>query len=73
MYLLIDDMFRYLKVVLWSFLGLREKHAFETDQKKTQTDCFDCSWDIGLYSIYCCINWSRTNCCIQPAANFRVF
>ena len=34
MYLLIDDMFRYLKVVLWSFLGLREKHAFETDQKK---------------------------------------
>ena len=34
MYLLIDDMFRYLKAVLWSFLGLREKHAFETDQKK---------------------------------------
>ena len=27
-------MFRYLKTVLWSFLGLREKHAFETDQKK---------------------------------------
>ena len=27
-------MFRYLKAVLWSFLGLREKHAFETDQKK---------------------------------------
>ncbi len=34
MYLLIDNMFRYLKAVLWSFLGLREKHAFETDQKK---------------------------------------
>ena len=34
MYLLIGDMFRYLKVVLWSFLGLREKHAFETDHKK---------------------------------------
>ena len=34
MYSLIDDMFRYLKAVLWSFLGLREKHAFETDQKK---------------------------------------
>ena len=34
MYLLIDDMFHYLKAVLWSFLGLREKHAFETDQKK---------------------------------------
>ncbi|MDA9719449.1 DUF2970 domain-containing protein [Betaproteobacteria bacterium] len=32
--MLIDDMFRYLKAVLWSFLGLREKHAFETDQKK---------------------------------------
>ena len=27
-------MFRYLKAVLWSFLGLREKHAFEADQKK---------------------------------------
>ena len=27
-------MFRYFKAVLWSFLGLREKHAFETDQKK---------------------------------------
>ena len=27
-------MFRYFKVVLWSFLGLREKHAFEIDQKK---------------------------------------
>ena len=27
-------MFRYLKAVLWSFLGLREKHAFEEDQKK---------------------------------------
>ena len=26
-------MFRYLKAVLWSFLGLREKHA-EADQKK---------------------------------------
>ena len=34
MYLLIDYMFRYLKAVLWSFLGLREKHAFEEDQKK---------------------------------------
>ena len=38
-------MFRYLKAVLWSFC-LREKHAFELI-KKTQTDCFDCSWDIG--------------------------
>jgi len=27
-------MFRYFKAVIWSFLGLREKHAFETDQKK---------------------------------------
>ena len=27
-------MFRYFKVILWSFLGLREKHAFEADQKK---------------------------------------
>ena len=27
-------MFRYLKAVLWSFLGLREKHAFEADQRK---------------------------------------
>ena len=27
-------MFRYLKAVLWSFFGLREKHAFEADQKK---------------------------------------
>ena len=27
-------MFRYLKAVLWSFFGLREKHAFEDDQKK---------------------------------------
>jgi len=27
-------MFRYLKAVLWSFLGLREKHAFEAGQKK---------------------------------------
>ncbi len=27
-------MFRYFKAVFWSFLGLREKHAFETDQKK---------------------------------------
>ena len=27
-------MFRYLKAVLWSFLGMREKHAFEEDQKK---------------------------------------
>ena len=27
-------MYRYFKVVLWSFLGLREKHAFETDHKK---------------------------------------
>ena len=27
-------MYRYFKVVLWSFLGLREKHAFEIDQKK---------------------------------------
>ena len=27
-------MFRYFKAVVWSFLGLREKHAFETDQKK---------------------------------------
>ena len=34
MYFLRDDMFRYLKAVLWSFLGLREKHAFEADQKK---------------------------------------
>ena len=34
MCLLIDNMFRYFKAVLWSFLGLREKHAFETDQKE---------------------------------------
>ena len=34
MYLLTDNMFRYFKAVLWSFLGLREKHAFQTDQKK---------------------------------------
>ena len=34
MCLLIDNMFRYFKAVLWSFLGLREKHAFEEDQKK---------------------------------------
>ena len=27
-------MFRYFKAVVWSFLGLREKHAFERDQKK---------------------------------------
>ena len=27
-------MFRYLKAVLWSFFGLREKQAFEADQKK---------------------------------------
>ena len=27
-------MFRYFKAVVWSFLGLREKHAFETDHKK---------------------------------------
>ncbi len=27
-------MFRYLKAVLWSFFGLREKRAFEADQKK---------------------------------------
>ena len=27
-------MLRYLKAVLWSFLGLREKHAFEADQRK---------------------------------------
>ena len=27
-------MFRYFKAVLWSFLGLREKHAFGEDQKK---------------------------------------
>ena len=27
-------MFRYFKAVIWSFLGLREKHAFEKDQKK---------------------------------------
>ena len=27
-------MFRYFKAVIWSFLGLREKRAFETDQKK---------------------------------------
>ena len=27
-------MFRYFKAVFWSFLGLREKHAFETDHKK---------------------------------------
>ena len=27
-------MFHYLKAVLWSFLGLREKRAFEEDQKK---------------------------------------
>ena len=27
-------MFRYLKAVLWSFFGLRAKHAFEADQKK---------------------------------------
>ena len=31
---LITDMFRYFKAVLWSFFGLREKDAFETDQKK---------------------------------------
>ena len=27
-------MCRYFKAVLWSFLGLREKHSFEKDQKK---------------------------------------
>ena len=27
-------MFRYFKAVVWSFLGLRQKHAFEMDQKK---------------------------------------
>ena len=27
-------MFRYLKAVLWSFIGLRKKHAFEADQKR---------------------------------------
>ena len=31
---MLQDMFRYLKAVLWSFLGLREKHAFKADQKK---------------------------------------
>ena len=55
------------------FFRLARKACFWDRSKKTQTDCFDCSWHIRLYSVYCCIDRTRTNCCIQPAKNFRVF